>query len=466
MKRFLYRFLKSTVLISFSALLLISCDKWIDDKTNINPDSPADVPMNLMLPAIQQAMGYNLSGNDLVRTTNIWMQQFDGIDRQSYTEARYQLTPADVNNIWNAVYTSIFMNSTVLISKAENTAGKSSPYNAGIGRVMVATSLGVVSDLFGDMPFRYALKGNQNVLKPKFDTQQQLYDTIKVILDKAIADFGKASTENLVAVKGDVIYAGDVSKWKKAAYAVKARNAIQLSKIKSSTAYTDALAAAANGFTSNSDDMKVPWESANHNPIFQFMEQRGDIRMGATMINLMKTISDPRLSFYAAKDAGGNYTGCVIGSQNGNASSPGSYISGAAAPSMIITYAEQKFIEAEANFMLSKTTEAKAALLEAVKASVTRVTGSATFDQTWYTTNIGSQTLTLDLIMKQKYIATFGTNQAYADYRRTGLPVIPVPTGAVLASMPTRYPYPQDEMSYNGDNVPVVTISDKLWWAK
>ena len=233
MKRFLYRFLKSTVLISFSALLLISCDKWIDDKTNINPDSPADVPMNLMLPAIQQAMGYNLSGNDLVRTTNIWMQQFDGIDRQSYTEARYQLTPADVNNIWNAVYTSIFMNSTVLISKAENTAGKSSPYNAAIGRVMVATSLGVVTDIFGDMPYRDALKGNQNVLKPKFDTQQQLYDTIKVILDKAIADFGKASTENLVAVKGDVIYAGDISKWKKAAYAVKARNAIQLSKVKS-----------------------------------------------------------------------------------------------------------------------------------------------------------------------------------------------------------------------------------------
>ncbi len=466
MKIFLYRFLKSTGLLFISALLLLSCNNWIDTKTNIDPDSPSDVPMNLMLPAIQQAMGYNLAGNDMVLTTNIWMQQFDGVDRQAYTEARYQYTPADVNNLWNSIYASILMNSAVFVSKAENTEGKYSPYNAGIGRVIIAASLGVTTDLFGDMPFRDALKGNQNVLKPIFDTQAKVYDTIKVILDKAILDLGKASTENLVAVKGDVIYTGDVAKWKKAAYAVKARHALQLSKVKGNAAYTDALAAAANGFTSNSDDMGVPWETANHNPIFQFMEQRSDARMGATLVNLMKSISDPRLPLYCEKDAGGAYTGCVIGSQNGNASKPGSYVAGVTATSIIITYAEQKFIEAEANFMLSKTTEAKAALLEAVKASVTKVTGNATFDQTWYTTNIGGQTLSLDLIMKQKYIASFGTNQAYADYRRTGLPAMPAYPGAVLANMPNRYPYPQDEISDNGGYVPTVSLSDIVWWDK
>ena len=467
MKKFLNKFLKSTGFVFISALLLISCDNWIDPQTNIDPDSPADVPMNLMLPAIQQAMGYNLSGNDFVRTTNIWMQQFDGVDRQSYTEARYQLTPADVNNIWNAVYTSLLMNSSILVSKAENTTGKESPYNAGIGRVMIATSLGIATDIFGDMPVREALKGDQNVLKPKFDTQQKIYDTIKVILDKAIVDFGKASSANLVTVKGDVIYAGDVAKWKKAAYSIKARNAMQLSRVNSSAAYADALTAAANGFASIGDDMRVPWEVANKNPINKFMTDRGDIRMGAPFVDLMKSISDPRLPFYVAKDGSGNYTGCIIGSQNSSASAPGPYIAGETSPSMIMSYAELKFIVAEANFMTAKIPEAKAALLEAVKASVTRVTGSATaFTQTWYDTNIGSKPLTLDLIMQQKYIATFGTNQAYADYRRVGLPVIGVPPGAVLPAMPTRYPYPQDEISYNGANVPTVTISDKLWWDK
>ena len=47
------------------------------------------------------------------------------------------------------------------------------------------------------------------------------------------------------------------------------------------------LAVPANGFTSNADDMVVSWEEANHNPIFQFMEQRADIRMGATLVDMM-----------------------------------------------------------------------------------------------------------------------------------------------------------------------------------
>jgi hypothetical protein len=465
MRNYLYKFVKFAGLMFVSALVLVSCDQWIDTDINIDPDAPADVPMNLMLPAIEQAVGFNIAGNDIVLTTNNWMQQFDGIDRQSKTISRYQYFPADVNNIWNSIYSSILINSKILIDKAENTEGQYSPYNAGIGKVLMATSLGVSTDLFGDMPFRDALKGDKNVLTPKFDTQEKIYDTIKVILDGAIADLGKAATENLVPVKGDVIYAGNIAKWKKAAYSIKARHILQTSKVKGNAAFTEALAAVTNGFSSNADDMMVPWESANHNPIFQFMEQRGDVRMGATLVDLMKSISDPRIPFYVAKDGDGNYTGSIIGSYNDLASKPGDYVAGATASSVIISYAEVKFIEAEANFMLGKTTEAAAALLAGVKASVAKVTGAA-MDQAWYDANIGNQTLSLELIMTQKYISSFGTNQAYADYRRVGLPVITPHVEGVLPNVPTRYPYAQDEISYNGANVPTAAISDKLWWDK
>lgn len=464
MKRYLYNITKFAGLMIFSALILVSCDSWIDTDINTDPDAPADVPMSLLLPAIQQAAGYNLCGNDYVRTTNIWMQQFDGVVRQSYTEARYQLLPADVNNIWNSVYTNIFMNTKILIDKAENTEGKYSPYNAGIGKVLMATALGVSTDLFGDMPFSEALKGNENVLTPKFDSQEALYATINQYLDGAISDLGKASSENLVAVKNDVIYGGNISKWKKAAYSIKARHALQLSNVKGSAAYTEALSAAANGFSSNGDDFMVPWEDANRNPIYQFMEQRTDIRMGATLIDWMKETNDPRLPFYAEKDGNGEYNGAVIGSQNENASKPGPYLADKVAPSVIMSYAELKFIEAEAYLATSKPNEALAAFQEGVKASVTKVTGA--WDQDWYDNNIANQTFGLELIMKQKYIATVGTNQAYADYRRVGLPAITPHPDGVLPAIPTRYPYPQDEISYNGANVPSVTISDKLWWDK
>ena len=102
--------LKSLALVLTLLLITTSCSNWIDQDINTDPDSPADVPMNLLLPTVQQNMGYNLLGNNSVRTNNIWMQQFDGTDRQSFTEARYQLTPADTENLWTSIYAEIFIN--------------------------------------------------------------------------------------------------------------------------------------------------------------------------------------------------------------------------------------------------------------------------------------------------------------------------------------------------------------------
>lgn len=443
------------------ALVLSSCEKWIDTNINTDPDAPADVPMKLILPGIEQDMGYNLAGNDMVRTTNIWMQQFDGVVRQSFTEARYQLLPADVNNLWDALYTGMMMNAKTMLNKAE-TPDNESPYNAGVARVLIATTLGTATDLFGDMPFSDAFKGIDNVLHPTFDTQERIYDTLFVILNDAIANFNAGSDP--IGIGGDVAYGGDVAKWKKAAYSMLARHELQLTGVNGNAAYSAALAAAANGFASNADDFKIPWNADNHNPIYQFMEQRTDIRMGSTLVDMLKASNDPRLPFYCAEDGNGEYTGSVICSQDESASYPGPYIAALDAPSYLMTYSELKFIEAEANMALGNITDAQAAFEAAVAASVLRVTGSA--NTAWLDANINGVAVSMDLIMTQKYIDSFGTNQAYADYRRTGLPVLTIPSQAVLPAVPARFPYAQDEISYNGDNVPSVTISDKLWWNK
>ena len=250
MKKYIINILKAIGSGFVFILILSSCEKWIDTSINTDPDSPADVPVKLMLPAIEQALGFNMAGNDLVLTTNIWMQQFDGVSRQAFTEARYQLLPSDVNNIWNSIYTTLLENSKVMIEKAE---AEESPYNAGVGRVLTATTLGIATDVFGDMPFRDAFRGDKNVLHPAFDTQEMIYDTLGVIIDQAIQDLS-AATDPL-GIGGDVIYGGSVSKWLKAAYSIKARQALQLSKVNGNAAYTTALAAAANGFASNADDL-------------------------------------------------------------------------------------------------------------------------------------------------------------------------------------------------------------------
>ena len=452
-------------LIFLLVLFMSSCEKWIDPDLNTDPDAPADVPMNLLLPAIQQSMGYNLLGNDCVRTNNIWMQQFDGVERQSFTEARYQHTPADVNNLWFSIYTEMMMNTKIFIDKAENTEGKESPYNAGVGKVLLAATLGISTDHFGDMPYSDAFKGTESVLQPLFDNQKDIYASIFSLLNDAITELSKPATENKVDIDGDVIYGNNEGRYLKAAYALKARHSLQLSKIDGDAAYNAALAAVADAFTSIADDMEVPFDSDRKNPIFQFMEQRGDIRMCATLIDMLQATDDPRLPFYANKDGDGNYTGSEPGSENASASDPGSYNASADSPVILISFMELKFIEAEANFQLGNTADALNAFKEGAAASVLKVCGEANDD--WLDANINTESegsLTLETIMLQKYIALYSQNQPYFDWRRTGFPVLELADGAKTSEIPRRFPYAQSEIDYNPDNVPSVVITDRVWW--
>ncbi|MFD2789392.1 hypothetical protein KCTC52924_02075 [Arenibacter antarcticus] len=455
MKNNIYKNLMAVIGI---LLVSVSCNNWIDHDLNIDPDAPGDVPMSLLLPSVQQSMGYVLIGNNTVRTTNIWMQQFDGVDRQSYTEARYQLTAADVNNPWSSIYAEMLINSSIIVDKAQ-TEGAESPNFEGVGQVLLATTLGITSDLFGSIPYSEALQGTKNVLSPAYDSQESIYNTVFTLLDDAVANLSNST--NAIPVEGDVIYGGNLDKWKKAANSIKARHQLQLSGVNGNAAYTAALAAVSGGFTSNADDMLVPFEDKNRNPIYQFMEERTDIRMGSTLINMLTATDDPRLPFYANKDTDGNYVGSNPGSQNDVASKPGSNVAAFDAPTKLMTYSELKFIEAESLLALGLP-GAQAAYEAAVAASVLRITGDA--NQVWLDANINGVPVSLENIITQKYIDGFATNQPYADWRRTGIPALNLADGAVLQNIPTRFPYPQGELDYNSENVPAATISDKLWW--
>jgi hypothetical protein len=326
------------VLVAFMS----SCDTWIDQEINVDPAAPADVPMSLLIPTIQLDIGFSLMGNMVVRTPNIWMQLFDGVARQSFTQGRYQLTAADVNNLWGNIYTQQLMNAKILIAKAEE---QQSPYNAAVGQILTAYTLGVTTDLWGSIPYSDALQGEENVLKATFDTQEQIYASIHSLLDAAIANLGKPATENLIDIEGDVYYDGDPDAWLNAARAIKARHTLQLSK-RNGNAYADALALT-DAFSSNADNMICPFAASNQNPLFQFMEQRaGDLVMCSTLLNEMEASSDPRIPFYYGDDADGGISGSDPGSENDAASLLGTHLAGQTAPAYLMTYGELKFIEA------------------------------------------------------------------------------------------------------------------------
>ena len=441
--------MKNRYLIKLGTMILLavfisSCEKWIDPKINEDPDSVVDVPYNLLLPAIEVDIAYVIGGMDSRGVAGMWVQHVSGQARQAATMGKnYNLTEADVNNMWNSLYNGSMMDLTIFIEKT----GTANRQARGVGKVLMAYTLGTATDLWGDVPYSQAFKGNA-ALKPAYDSQQSIYGVVNTLLTEAIDDLSTANVDNAVplgAAANDLIYNGNVPKWIAAAHSLRARYALHLSK-KAAVDYNAILADVAAGITGNANDFQMPFGAteSNANPLYEFDVQRTDVASSASFAT--RAAGDPRLAVFVG---GGRAFGTFYGSIN--------------SPVPFMTYVEGKFIEAEAQLRKAAPSQAlsNAAYDVAVTASLAK---HAVTNAAWLTANttgvLGNRTL--QQIIEAKYIAMFMQLEAFNDYRRTGWPVLTPTAGA---SVPVRFPYPTDERLYNAENVPAgITLSSPLWW--
>lgn len=456
---FVQGFLQKTIVVLL-VLSVVSCGSWVDPNVNISPNSPTDVPIGLLLPGIQTSIAY-VYGGDMCRYTSLYTQHHRGVDRQHLNIYNFSLTETDVNNAWNTMYAGNMNDIQQLISKAD--AQGLTAYR-GVGRVLLALALGHVTDLWGDIPYSEAFKGISNS-SPKYDSQESIYATINTLLDGAIVDLTNANPGSIVPTStNDLMYAGNRTNWAKAARTLKARYAIHLSKLNGAKASADALAAlAAGGLTANGEDLKFNFVASPSyaNPLFQFMSQRGDIRMGNQLVDMMNKLSDPRMPFYMTA-VSGKYT---------IESSPGTLYAQQASSVVLLPFTEAKFIEAEAQLIAGKKAEAKTAYTDAVRASLVR-SGVAAADVTAYLAKpevVPAGDITIQTIMEQKYIALYTMVESYTDWRRTGYPVIDHTknlSGATASQVPRRWPRAQNERLNNLNFPGTIAITERLWWDK
>jgi hypothetical protein len=452
--------MKKIVLVIFLiAVYFCSCKKWIDPSLNVDPNNPTDVGVSQLLAPIEANLSY-VVGGELARFTCDWMQQITGLQSQAANNSIYTISESDVDTDWSwNLYSPGMISTKTLMEKA---ASLNSPYYAGVAKILMAYHLGVTTDLWGDIPYSEALKGASNQLKAKYDTQQEIYNSIFSLLNDAITDFG-AATSTFSPGDEDLIYGGDLSKWEKTAYSLKARYSLHLSKRNGAQAYTDALTAIANAYTSNDDDFKFVFGSAfnNSNPLFQSEQRRtGYYSACATYENMLSSTNDPRQAVYF-----NGTVGSVPGQPNSNAAEIGTAFTSATSPVYLMSFAEVKFIEAEARYKLNATDPlAITACNDGLKASLQRegVYG----DGTWYNDHkMTAATINLQNIINQKYLSSFLQIETWTDWRRTGFPVLALATGAVINEIPRRFPYPERERLYNGENMPTgLTITSRVWW--
>jgi hypothetical protein len=466
------------ILVACTVSSMQSCGDYFNDLTQ-NPNQVTVPTLQALLTTGTSKIGIN-SYNVAYNVTNHYVQYMASPSASSASDTYQTL---NFGGTWDALYYAMAdANELKKLAIAQN----SSEY-LGVSKVLLAYNLGLVNSIWGDAPFSEAFQ--TTILAPKYDSDKDLYNSTMTLLDEAITELAKTDATTKLATTSDIIYKGDRTKWLKFAYALKAR---LLNKISKNTAYNPAsvLAAVSNSFTSNADDAGMGvfptrnnWATIAIGNAAQSLdgwlsEQFIDHLNGKTY-----GVEDPRIAKLTDKaPVNGLYIGTVNGAGNrapgGNTAKDECYISqnspwtSATAPLWIMTYAELKFIEAEAALRSSTPDRARAytAYLDGIKANMDKL-GVAAADQTAYLTNpvvaVGQSALTLDLIFKEKYVTTYLNPEAWNDARRYNYQYkdFTLPVNAVLNDFIRRVDYPNNERSENRNNVPAETPrTTKLWW--
>ncbi|HEX7905784.1 MAG TPA: SusD/RagB family nutrient-binding outer membrane lipoprotein [Chitinophagaceae bacterium] len=352
----------------------------------------------------------------------------------------------------------------------------------GVADVLLSYHINLVSDLWGAAPFSDAFNPAQ--LTPKYDTHQELYTKALSLLDEAIVELTKTDAVIKLNATSDLIHGGARAKWLKTAYALKARMLIKVSKLPSYNA-ASVLTAIDNAYTANADDagmasfqQRNSWaQVARNNTLLTLggwlSEQLVDHLNGVTY-----GVFDPRIRKITDPTVNNTFIGTVNGAGNrppgNNTVKDECYVATSSpwtselAPLLIVTYAELKFIEAEAA-LSSNPTRAYTAYLAGINANMDKLQVPAGTERTNYITaaSVGAASLTRGLIFKEKYVATYLNPEAWNDARRFNYAYkdFTLPQGAVLNTFIRRLEYPTVERSENGANVPVVnSLTDRLWW--
>jgi hypothetical protein len=455
--------MKNKFLIYFLNLLLVvvflttSCKKWIDPEINIDPDNSQDVYAALTLPAAQGNLAYIYGGFDYVGVTGMWIQYFEGLDRQAYGMYNYNMTSDDCDNFYGNLYSGVMEDCRKIIARTSAT-GAASPHLRGMAEVLQAVALGTAVAVWGDIPYTDAFKGDAN-LKPKFDTEESIYTAIQALLTTAITDLsvsGADFEENYIAAADqDMIYAGDLDLWIKAAYTLKARYELRLTRKAGKFSADNVLSNLNKGIASMDEDFQLNFPGnyayVDDNPLFMFSDNRyGYAINNSNFLDRLTSIDDPR---FAVFDDGDYYIG---GPALGY---PGS-------PVLFTSYCEALFIKAECLWTKGDKIGAAGAYNDAVAASLEKwdVTDAA-----WLATNAAETdaTITLSKIMNAKYVAMFAQGESWSDYRRYqfAYPALTPPAeNQTNGVQPSSYPYPTNEKISNGANVPTRGgIIAKLW---
>ncbi len=476
---------------------IISCeDDELFRETNTNKEAFSSLDPNLLLTNVQAS----LSGGrfEQWRANLIYgegfVQHIGGSWAISNYGAFFKHNSGYEVALWNSNYGDGVVRD--LIDIQERTIGNDQLKNInGISKILKVMVFQRLTDSYGDVPFSEAGLGfYQGIYLPKYDNQKEIYDEFFVLLDDAFNQLDESPSGDKIT--GDNFYNGDISKWKKLANSLRLRCAMRISEVDETKAKTEIQTALNNGvFESNADNCYTHHDNTafnilgaekNGNGLSQALKGAGSVLDHPTELLLRNLENDPRKDIWFSPGNGGNIEG--IASNNYRWDHPGGsanlgiikpYLYNNDASYLHISFSETQLLLAEAVQRGLISGNVQNYYQKGIEAGITQWSAlGANVDSDVATTFATSKTLTtgqeLEDIITQQWLTLFLNGmEAYANQRRTDLPVLDPVTRTDTDTngvMPKRFPYPVGESTANAinyenakENYPNNWLS-RVWW--
>ena len=496
-----------------ATILFTACDPHDFGDINKDPNNPSTAFTNYLFTSACTYVPYFVLGS-ATNGYDPWQQEWTGYISESKNN-QYGPLGTTVQYSTSTIYLYALRNLNQIIEMNEDPEQKdlsnvgilgSNANQIAVCKTLMAFYYMSLTDITGPIVMSEAFKGkSEGIWKPKYDPQDQVYKQLDDMLNDAYAKFDESGA---FSGSADVLYKGDISKWKKLNATLRMLLAIKMcdvdpanGKSRFAKAYNDG------GMTANDDNFMYTYDDLTWNRLYYWVSpDYSGAGFNAVpnkfIVDQMKEFKDDRMWAYFdielyrgarkesifPRDQYTSFYGVPFGLESNDAvnawtdccASINHSLLGMAATVPVLPVARILFTEAEAAYRGWISADAKALYEAGIKASFEQwgVNGADKYISSPAIAYKGGEA-GLEQIALQRWIASYMSDgvEAWSDWRRLDIPKMPVGPGAATLGN-THYPYrlrfyTDTDVAYNEENYleAVKTLrggkddtSSRLWW--
>jgi len=490
------KYIKSLALAALAfTTTFTSCDMDDFGDINVNPNKPATAYTSMLYTyAAQQVRGFVMNSSSY----DPWTQMRTGYLAESKNNQYGGMTTTTSYGTASYYYYYI-KNLNTIIELNSNEETKDATYVVSFGdnanQIAVAKTLRAfffmtLSDILGPLPYSEAFKGeSEEIWEPKFDSQEDIYAGCNKELEEAYVMFNESGSLSAA----EILYNGDISKWKKFNASLRMMMAIKMKDVDPANGQARfAKAYADGGMTEVADGFHYKFDETNPDALSTMYYVTSDLSNlnfvpNKIIVDMLKEYKDPRMFSYFTLDGykgkvegnpadfnaykgvpfGGGSNDEVIKSAEGCCSVNSTYCAPAATYGLITT-ARTLLVEAEAAAMGWIDADASELYEAGIRASfefqktyhsdAEKIAGEGAVDA--YIASVAlpaDKDAAIKAIVTQRFLAGFMTDaiESWSDWRIHNIPTFTLTQSQIdegNLDYPYRMNYSDTDKDYNKDN--------------